>query len=97
MTATLDISLTPDVLADKPCECERDHHPNHNPHCDQSPRYAVRIRHVGSCGEVTVYLLCQDCLDEAVAWADALVGCYCNQCMTRVLQVSDLVGPVVEL
>jgi hypothetical protein len=99
VTATLDLEMVDEVtLTDRPCECERpDHHPNHDPHCDQDPKYAVRIRHLGDCADTAIYWLCQNCLDEAMRWAGTLVGAYCNKCMKRVLAVSDLVGPVMPL
>ena len=98
MTATLERDLTPDLLPDKPCECpHRRHHPGHN-HCDQDPKYGVRIRHWDyNCYEAATFPLCQNCLDEALKWAAKLVGWYCSQCLLRVREVSDLVGPVMTL
>ena len=96
MTATIERDLTPDLLSDKPCECpHRRHHPGHN-HCDQDPKYGVRIRHWDyNCYEAATFPLCQNCLDEALKWAANLVGRYCSQCLLRVREVSDLVGPVM--
>jgi hypothetical protein len=99
VTATAEIEIVDEVrLTDRPCECERpSHHPDHNPRCEQDPKYAVRIRHLGDCSDSAVYWLCQNCLDEAVAWASDLVGSYCSQCRKQVMAVADLVGPVMPL
>jgi hypothetical protein len=98
MTATLDNPLAVKATrAEKSCECQRSrHHPGHQS-CDQSPKYAVRISHYDRCGTNAVYLLCQDCLDEAMRWASAIVNHHCGRCLKNVRKVSDLVGRVVRL
>jgi hypothetical protein len=101
VTATLDApSRATDVIADRPCECKRhSHHPGNRRFCGQSARYAVRIQHAIGCGTngVRVFLMCQDCLDDALRWANTNVGKFCRRCHKRVLKVSDLIRSVVKL
>lgn len=98
MTAALENELTSDVSAEQACECcWPKHHPNQNPQCDQDPKYDVCLMHWHACGQTGSLRLCQDCLDEAMEWAAALVGAYCAGCLYTVHTVSDLIGPVISL
>lgn len=78
----------------KPCECTAKHA---GTHCDHEAIYAVRIRHMSDCGQVTTPLLCQICFDDHIESAKDLLGAICTVCGFRVSSVSDMVGPVIPV
>lgn len=98
MTILVDeIADTLACFVDSPCECGR---PSHHPgqcECRQAPVYMAVIEHVRGCDDRRTVALCQDCLDEALEWANGFIGSSCATCGVVPTKVSDLVGPVVAL
>jgi hypothetical protein len=79
------------------CECARkNHHPGRGK-CDQEPTCATKVHHAVDCEGSIVVSLCTECLNEAIKWAKSHVGRRCYKCNRLVRNVSDLVGPVVEI
>jgi DNA primase catalytic subunit len=96
MTATLDKDLIFDLDLDQPCECDLNHHPEHQP-CDRVAEYAVVFGHATECWGTGVFLLCQECLDEAQRRVEDLIGVICATCGKRVSHVTDMIGPILPL